>query len=221
MQRIDVNEGKTMWVYKNGFQLTDMTVHQAQKAGWLDPLTPAADVSALQAEILSILQGKGKVIQLRKKGQLLGVILLRREQIDPALIIAEHPDAAQSLTAKIAGKKDAVDGKVTILREVRQVVLPEWAERLHMFMFDNEIHTELGNYFDGELRAILWADMCLTEKTVRVGRINLSGWMVGMGMGVVFGMLMQNVAIGLCFGACFAMCGGLIVSGISKDKKDE
>lgn len=60
-----------------------------------------------------------------------------------------------------------------------------------------------------EVKAVIWNDKILTAKKVKIGSYGYASALpLGISIGMLFGLALDNIALGVCFGAAWALLFG-------------
>ncbi len=151
---------------------------------------------------------EGRVYAWYDKKDLIACFLFTKTEEEISLPYVEGADLLKEEREEKEGEKKAAKSYCL----VDFFILPEYAE--HADKMKEHMLADLKEQaiFSG-VDAIKWGEDILRKKSVKVKGIGeFSGIVFGLCIGFIFGIALDNVAIGICFGVCFASCGGLIWS---------
>lgn len=199
-----------MLVYIKGYDVKTISKKMSEKAGFGESLSEVVAPEQLKKEIHEVLDNKGFVYALYKKKDMVACYLIERRAGEP--VEQENVDA--SITKDKEHKND-------ILALSGEYVLP--GHDSGVVKFDEAVIEELKEriYFYGDAARIEFKELELTEKSYQVGGFNIGGAMLGFAIGfLLFGVAMDNYALGICLGFAFASSYGVMFSVRNKSGND-
>ncbi|MBR1599752.1 MAG: hypothetical protein IJ661_12690 [Lachnospiraceae bacterium] len=192
--------------FMKGYDIKTISKKKLDKEGFGEGLSEAVAIEQLKAEILEVLENEGFVYGLYKKKEMVACYMIERHE-------GEAPEQ-ENVDAPIMKDKKHKNDVLTLTKEY---ILP--GHDRAVLWFDDAVLDSLKERitFYGDAARIEFRDQVLTEKTYNVGGFNIGGAMLGFVIGfLLFGVAMDNYALGICLGLAFASSYGIMFSS----KKD-
>ena len=169
----------------------------------------------LKKRMTECLETEGKVYVYKREKQIVGFFLFRKENVDMNVLYVE----AKDILNKEAEEKEGENKSQTVFSLVDYYILPEYSDK--MGMMKNEILKELKEIcvFEG-YAAIIWGKEVIRQKAMKIGKGYILALPFGLGVGFLFGLALDNIALGICLGLSFALAYSGIWSSVENKRKN-
>lgn len=180
-------------------------------------LVPAGEEDRLLEQLRELSKQKGRIYAFYHKGELAGLFVFSRKQADMELLYVN----AEELLKKEKEKKRTSKKPQFVYQMEHCYIMPGYEG--YADAMKERVLAELKEAAEWyECRAILWQEECIQIIHVRVGATFVAAPLFGICVGVLFGIALDNLALGICFGVCMAMAlGGIWQTAESTGKKEQ
>lgn len=188
------------------------------------PLVPPDQEKGLRESMEEALKQQGQIYAFYHQGKMTGLFVFSREMAEQETL---YIDAEELLQKRQEEKKTEPEPQFVYRLKV-SCVLPGY-EGCAAEMKESVL-TELKEMAEwNDCKAILWGDEVIYKKNVRIGKAFVAAPLLGLCIGFLFGIALDNLALGICFGVCFATSlggGWLATKGVTektaqKENKEE
>ena len=215
-----------------GYQIKTIFKSMAKKEGFGLAETIDMERQEQQREVLSVLKDGGHAFGIyNKKKELMACYVFRKEKVTESEIPYPKYDinkenawdfvTGHELKEMVEWEKELSDKQVSIYRLAK--VYNKSVPTDVLEEFEKAIITEFKELVMlDEVKAVIWNDKILTAKRVKVGADRyISAIPLGMGVGLLFGVVFDNIPIGLCFGVAWGLIFGVIFTATGRNEKEE
>ncbi|MEE1076361.1 MAG: hypothetical protein UHY68_03745 [Acutalibacteraceae bacterium] len=203
--------------YVKGYNISNITKNKANKKGFGVGMESVVSLEILRTNILDALKDGGRVYGLYKKKELVACYIFKKEKTasseltKPAVISLTE----DNLSKIVQGKIDEVSTEessevlkaeeITVFRFSEKYVSPQHTEVKNQF--EKAILSEIKEYIlFGEVKAVIWEENILVSTQINAGSLgSINGIIIGIAMGFMFGMVLENTAIGISLGMIWAL----------------
>lgn len=173
-----------------GYSIFDISKGTLKKEDFFDEIKNKD--SKIKEKIEKILQNKGLAVGLKKDKKLKAVYLFEAVEED--------------------NKK--------ILRFTEKIILEEITNEIQE-KFEKDLITEFTELVSLEDYAkVEWDDNTIVPKTVKVGKYNIPLGSLMFLLGTIFGILIDDLTMGICIGLCLGCGSAIIVKRKDDDSKN-
>ena len=196
-----------MTKYEKGYGIKVISKGMVKKAAFGEAIKAVTDTTALQEKMQKALDTKGKVYGLYYKKDLMGYYIFTKETLKKEQIEYSFKESVFALSNN---KKDEIE----VYRLVESYMLPECEGMREGF--ENDIKTELKEYMVlYEVKAVVWnGEALVLEEKKGSGFGGLGGIGIALLFGITYGMIFDNLALGICLGMMWGVCFGTIFSSV-------
>ena len=196
--------------YVKGYDIITVSKKKAEKITLSEEFSEAVNSEELRAKMLDALESGGRVYALRRKKKIYACCIFRKTKKKAEDFMAK--DKAEKY-------KDKELDVYELIYEYRPAETDGLSEEIKKnFLADIK---EQAAFYD--VKAIIWGgDYYVPE--MEFGGKNYSGFLIGLSLGILFGMMFDNIALGICFGVAFSQLFGWSIYSLSdntdKDGED-
>lgn len=177
----------------------------------------------LKEEMTAILQEKGRVYLCYLKKEYVGYVLIEKTTARLSPVYASeqevvHLGESVDNTENTENTETTESKEVPVYRLRRCVLLPGYEE--HLPKVQEYLVAELKemSVFEG-CEAVIWEEEIYQQRKVKVGSaVWFAGPFFGICMAILWGIVFDNFALGICFGVCFGSMMGLTWTQAGKKK---
>ena len=214
-----------------GYQIKTIFKPMAKKDGFGLTETNDMERQEQQREVLSVLKDGGHAFGIYKKKELMACYVFRKEKVTESEIPYPKYDinkenawdfvTGHELKEMVEWEKELSDKQVSIYRLAK--VYNKSVPTDVLEEFEKAIITEFKELVMlDEVKAVIWNDKILTAKRVKVGADRyISAIPLGMSVGLLFGVVFDNIPIGLCFGVAWGLIFGVIFTATGRNEQEE
>lgn len=204
IKHVNVREGNaSMTKYEKGYGIRVISKRMVKKAAFGEPIQAVKDIAVLQEQMLRALDTEGKVFGLYHKKDLMGYYIVTKETLKKDQI---EYSFAESIFSLSNNKKD----EIAVYRLQEFYLLPECESMREGFEAD--VFTELKEsmmFYD--VKAIIRGEEALVlEEKKTSGAGNLGAVGLALLFGVTYGIVFDNLALGICFAMLWGISFGTI-----------
>ena len=194
--------------YIKGYDMLNISKKKSQKINIGARLSGAVSESELRAQMLDALETGGKVYALRKNKELYACYIFRKTK-----------KKAEDFMAK--DKAEKYEDKELDVYELSHEYRAAETDGLSEEIKKNFLADIKEQAFLYDVKAIIWGGDYYVPETVFGGK-NYSGFLIGLSLGILFGIMFDNVVLGISFGVAFSQLFGWSMYSLSgKNDKDE
>ena len=194
-----------MTKYEKGYGIKVISKGMVKKAAFGEAIKAVTDITVLQEKMQKALDTGGRVYGLYYKKELKGYYIFSKEVLKKEQI---EYDFEKSVFAFFGNKKD----EINVYRLIESYMLPA-CESMREGL-EKDIKEELKeNMVFYEIKAIVWNEEALVlEEKKGSGFGGIGGMGIGLLFALSYGMLFDNLALGICLGMMWGVCFGTIFS---------
>ena len=188
-------EGNIMgFGYVKGYDIITVSKKKAEKITLSEELSEAVDAEELRAKMLGALESGGRVYALSRKKKIYACCIFRKTKKKAEDFMAE--DKAEKY-------KDKELDVYELIYEYRPAETDGLSEEVKK-NFLADIKEQAAIY---DIKAIIWGGDYYVPET-EIGGKNYSGFLMGLSLGILFGIMFDNLILGICFGVAFSQLFG-------------
>ncbi len=201
--------------YVKGYEVRGISLKKAEKEAFSGVLSASGVPAEIKGEMISLLKAKGAVYAWYKKKEIAAIYFVERvENYLPEVAAAEYEDengqkvktnGHQALAGLRITEAFINDDAKEVKKEFHECILAEVRER---------------SIFSEDEKAIEWNGKIQYPSRVSVGNFSVPLYLIPLALGLVFGILNNNLGTGLMFGLSFALIFSLFGFG-NKSAWDE
>ena len=191
--------------YVKGYDLRTVTLKKIEKNKLGDALNEIIGREQLESEIKTALDEKCPVWGYFKKGQMWSCFIFERTTIEKSSI-TPPPETPNDTLQMLRLKREHVHPTVT-----------EYYDKMKAGVFTALKSAAMEPETDGKKTlsfttpdGFIWGDKTYVIKKTKSGIP--TGLLLGLGVGVCFGIAMDSIALGLCMGLAIGLCYGAAFS---------
>ena len=219
-----------------GYQLKTVFKYMVRKKEFDLPDCSFIEMEELREAVLLALKGNGRAFGIYSKKELRALYVFEKVKVKEDEITYPKYDINQENAWDfITGREIEEVEDCTMVQEPgdgnkKQV----WIYRLTK-VYNKTVPNHVLEYFEkaivkefkellffDEVKAVIWNEKILTAKQVRVGADRyMSAIPLGISIGMLFGVALDNIALGLCFGVAWGLIFGMAFTTTGKKKMGE
>lgn len=195
-----------------GYDMIRISKREAMKDDVFESLSAIKNTEVLRGQVLTALENGGRVYGLKKKKEVVALIIFEKEEKSRhefEELIQHDEELGITLEKLPKGLR-----KVVIYKLVTEYNLAGHDEA--MAWFQKSVRADMQSLIaGGSCYLVHMKDETLSLQQIEEENFgfNGGGLAIGLSIGLIFGIVMDNIGLGLCFGILYSLMFGNISSG--------